>query len=175
MKKRMATKEGQEQQKKMTEQSAIANKKDPVYVALRRRCNVAKNRCTTPTSAPYKYYGGRGIEFRFSSPVEMALWILKHLGPPKNGDSLDRINNDGHYEPGNLRWADCSTQANNKRQYAVSDYGERVRRLHKLRPDYHVQSIRDFLKEGLSDEDIINKVKWDGCGNYVRHTELRTK
>lgn len=38
------------------------------------------------------------------------------LGTRLPGYSLDRINNDGNYEPGNLRWADAVTQANNKRK-----------------------------------------------------------
>jgi len=76
----------------------------------------AKNRCINPRCHAYPDYGGRGIEFRFSSYEE----FLAHLGKrPSPEHSLDRYpDNDGHYEIGNVRWATRSEQQKNKRQYA---------------------------------------------------------
>jgi hypothetical protein len=74
----------------------------------------AKARCTDPKNTRWKDYGGRGIQFKFSSFVE----FLKELGlrpEPKNLYSVERMNNEGHYEPGNVRWATRSEQAHNKR------------------------------------------------------------
>jgi hypothetical protein len=73
----------------------------------------AKIRCTHPNAKRYKDYGGRGIEFRFSSFEE----FLTMLGPRPEGMTLDRINNDGHYEPGNVRWATWSEQNKNRRSF----------------------------------------------------------
>jgi hypothetical protein len=74
----------------------------------------AKGRCTNPRNRSYKDYGGRGIEFRFTSFQE----FLKAVGyRPSPLHSLDRIENDGHYEPGNVQWATKEHQANNRRAY----------------------------------------------------------
>lgn len=71
----------------------------------------AKERCNNPNNKAYKNYGGRGIEFRFKSTAEFDA----ELGPRPKGKSLDRINNDGHYEKGNVRWASKKEQQNNRR------------------------------------------------------------
>ena len=72
---------------------------------------MAKYRCTNPRCPSFKDYGGRGIEFRFTSFKQ----FFALLGPRPEGMSLDRIENDGHYEPGNVRWATPSQQQNNVR------------------------------------------------------------
>jgi len=67
----------------------------------------AKGRC----SSNHPRYGGRGIEFRFKSFAE----FFAELGPrPSPEHSIDRLDNDGHYEPGNVRWATRKEQARNK-------------------------------------------------------------
>ena len=76
------------------------------------RC--AKLRCQYPHDINYRNYGGRGIEFRFSSFEQ----FFAELGPRPAGKSLDRIDNDGHYEPGNVKWSTRSEQARNKRPRA---------------------------------------------------------
>lgn len=71
----------------------------------------ARNRCTNPNNKAWHDYGGRGIEFRFTSFEE----FYKHIGPKPEGLTLDRIRNEGHYEIGNVRWATWSEQNLNKR------------------------------------------------------------
>jgi|SRR5690348_7979725 len=74
----------------------------------------AKKRCTCPTDPHYVWYGARGIEFRFSSFEE----FLGDVGYKPKSDvrlSLDRIDNNGHYEKGNVRWATDQQQNNNRR------------------------------------------------------------
>jgi hypothetical protein len=71
----------------------------------------AKNRCQNRKCQDYLLYGGRGIEFRFSTFEE----FYEHIGPRPKGMSLDRINNNGHYEIGNVRWATPQEQVRNTR------------------------------------------------------------
>lgn len=74
----------------------------------------AKSRCQNSNNTSFIDYGGRGIEFKFNSFEE----FYKELGDkpePKYEYSLDRIDNDGHYEVGNVRWSTRKEQANNRR------------------------------------------------------------
>jgi len=79
----------------------------PEYYAYQ----AAKKRCTTPSYHGYHRYGGRGIEFRFKNFGEWWRVLGKRDSP---AHSVDRINNDGNYEAGNLRWATREEQARNK-------------------------------------------------------------
>jgi hypothetical protein len=74
----------------------------------------ARQRCTNPNSQNWKNYGGRGIRFLFTSFEQ----FFAELGPRPAGMSLDRKNNDGNYEPGNVRWATASEQRRNQRRAA---------------------------------------------------------
>lgn len=71
----------------------------------------ARNRCNSTKNKSYKDYGGRGIKFLFSSINDFS----KELGPKPVGYQLDRINNNGNYEIGNIRWASKSEQMINRR------------------------------------------------------------
>lgn len=73
----------------------------------------AKRRCNNPNSCRYYTHGGRGIKFLFKSFDE----FFAAVGPRPEGLTLDRIDNDGHYEAGNLRWATPSQQVSNRRRY----------------------------------------------------------
>lgn len=80
----------------------------PEYAAF----NHAQRRCNDPENPAYANYGGRGIEFRFNSIEE---W-LEELGPKPSPElTVDRIDNNGHYERGNVRWATRHTQVHNRR------------------------------------------------------------
>lgn len=71
-------------------------------------------RCHNPNHAAFAYYGARGINVcdRWRNSVEA---FIAEVGPRPLGLTLDRIDNDGNYEPGNVRWATKSQQQRNRR------------------------------------------------------------
>ena len=83
--------------------------RSPAY----RSWECAKSRCNNPNNPDYYAYGGRGI--RFSPEWDRFQDFLQDMGYRPRGATLDRINTDGDYEPGNCRWATAGEQGRNKR------------------------------------------------------------
>lgn len=78
-----------------------------------------KKACYDPDSQKYQWYGARGITMYepWIDDVEaFKTWIIANIGERPENHTLDRIDNDKGYEPGNLRWATMDIQANNRRQ-----------------------------------------------------------
>ena len=87
-----------------------------------------RQRCRDPKSPSYHNYGGRGITIcerwdRFEN-------FLEDMGlPPTGKHQPDRIDNDGNYEPGNVRWATAQQNANNRRDNVTLEYKGREQTL----------------------------------------------
>lgn len=124
---------------------------------LYQRCQGQKDRCCNPRSTSYARYGGRGIEFRFEGPNAAAQWVADNLGVSHRSMQLDRIDNDGHYEPGNLRWAHPVQNIANSRR--SKGYRDRFLGFRQLRPEvrYSDRSLGDMIRRGMTDAEIAQK------------------
>lgn len=119
---------------------------------LVKRMEMAKDRCTNCCNPMFKHYGERGIEFRFKSAIHAANWILDNLGL-KRHLTLDRRNNDGHYEPGNLRYATQREQVLNSRVekldvvYQADDW------------PYCEQTTMRYLRQGMTRTQVLQQAE----------------
>ncbi len=79
-----------------------------------------KHRCLNMNNRKWPHYGGRGISV-CDEWVNSFQSFIDHIGlRPGKGYCIDRINNDGNYEPGNVRWATSSMSNLNRRGFGVS-------------------------------------------------------
>lgn len=111
----------------------------------------AQSRCSNPNCRSYDDYGGRGITFAKE-------WLggagfqrfLEHIGArPTTGHSLDRIDVNGNYEPGNVRWATRTEQARNKRISRQASHDEEIVAF-GIR-----KTVREWITEFGCDEQLM--------------------
>lgn len=156
------------------------------------------DRCHTETHKSFPDYGGRGVKIcsrwnrrdrhgneAFANYVE----DIESLGPmPFLGAQVDRIDNDGNYEPGNVRWADSPTQGKNQRRRTEKQkaaYQEKSRKMREREQkmgaslsDDQVREVRSRLTEGENcpsisaamdiSRNVVHKIKQ---GKTYTHVE----
>lgn len=120
-----------------------------------------KSRCLNPSDKSYKYYGGRGI-------TVCQRWLdynafLADMGPkPTSGHSLDRINVNGSYEPGNCRWASKTQQARNMRKTVYLSVDGQTIPLADLAETLGIrlETLRSRLLRGWTADEIIQPLHY---------------
>ena len=127
-----------------------------------------RNRCYYENDISYHRYGGRGIimceEWR-TSFIPFYEWSVKN--GYQHGLQLDRINNNGNYEPSNCRWVDCVTQNNNRGNNRLLTYNNETKtamewsRLTGIKRS----TIVERLKRGWSIEEALTI---DSEGRYKK-------
>lgn len=118
-----------------------------------------EERCYSPQSKAYRYYGGRGIkvcdEWRndFQSFYDWAM-----ANGYKEDLTIDRIDVNGNYEPNNCRWATMQQQQNNRRNNRVFIIENQRYTLAQLSREYNINSVTlsNRLKRGLSLEEALS-------------------
>lgn len=78
-------------------------------------------RCADPNDAHFHCYGGRGIRV-CERWLDFSNYISDTGLPPFPGAELDRIDNDGNYEPGNVRWVTRTQNRNNQRDNIMVNF-----------------------------------------------------
>lgn len=119
-------------------------------------------RCHNPNSTAYSYYGGRGIrvcdEWRKSSDA-----FLDYMGPrPTPHHSIDRYpDQNGNYEPGNVRWATAKQQARNVRSNRLINHNGEMISLSELaeRTGIKRSSLGNRLENGWSEDSLTKELR----------------
>lgn len=116
-----------------------------------------RNRCQSETSKAYANYGRRGISFckrwqKFEN-------FLEDMGEAPEGLSIDRINNNGNYEPGNCRWSTRKEQCRNKRNNVRLTMGGETLTLAEWTERYGIRSttMTKRIERGWSVERAITE------------------
>lgn len=125
------------------------------YYALRN----AIHRCHSDKNSQYSDYGGRGIivcdEWRGDDGFQK---FINHIGPKPSSDlTLDRIDNDGNYEPGNVRWTTRLKQVTNRRRKNLVTIENESKTISEWSNEtgIHVATLRSRIKLGLTGKAIL--------------------
>lgn len=153
-----------------------------------RRLAGMKNRCSNPNSSHANRYANRGIkvcdEWK-NDPKAYYDYVSKlpHYG--EKGYTLNRIDNDGNYEPGNVEWADAETQMNNTSRNILLEYHGSIHTLTEWAriENIPVDCLRSRIKRGWDIEKALktkvksktkeHRIYYDG--QFYNVTELANK
>mgnify|MGYP001569187649 CR=1 FL=1 len=121
---------------------------------------IMKQRCSNPNYKQYKDYGGRGITVCpewIESYIAFRDWALNN--GYKEGLQINRIKNNGNYEPSNCEWNTSAKNAQNRNNNTMTmQLANKIRNLYATGNYTHRQLFKKFGVYGIS--DIINNKSW---------------
>lgn len=129
------------------------------YTKLYRVWRRIKEYCYNPNNKHFEDYGGRGIKIGESWRDNFETFAAEVGQPPFEGAELDRYpNNDGNYEPGNVRWATKKQQANNRRSNRVLEWNGQSMTVQEWGEHFGIdpQKIRNRLRRGWPVPDVFS-------------------
>lgn len=118
-----------------------------------------KQRCMNPNDKQYHLYGGRGISVCDEWERSFEAFRAYVGKKPDKNSSLDRIDNDRGYEPGNVRWATGSEQLSNTRRNVRIVYEGKSQTLMEWSVELGIpyNTLRQRKLNGWSDSEIISR------------------
>ena len=135
-----------------------------------------KERCSLPSNIMWKNYGGRGIKIcdRWIGSFEC---FLKDMGElPFKGAQLDRIDNNGNYEPSNCRWVTKFQNMLNKRNTVIVEYNGKSQTLKEwsieLNMNYNLLIRRLKGQKWTVEQTLSTPVEKHRNGRNKRHPQL---
>lgn len=117
-------------------------------------------RCNKPNHKFYKFYGGKGVSV--CKRWDIFLNFLEDMGEKPEGLSLDRINNDGNYEPSNCKWSTQQEQNENSSRVVRFTYGGKTMNMKEWAKELKLnyQTLAGRIKTyGISFEEAISRPK----------------
>ena len=127
---------------------------------LARRWDFIKSITSNPNDPNYQKYGGaKGLENHFRDWEHFATYVETHLGlPPYPNAKLNRINQDDHFRPGNLRWTDHKGMGNNQKRCIVLTYKRKKQTLSEWADMYKINYSTAYERyvRGWTIEQILN-------------------
>ena len=114
-------------------------------------------RCSNPNEPAYPQYGGRGIKICDRWRYSFVNFLADMGYRPSLNHSIDRIDNNGNYEPDNCRWATWEEQNNNKRSNILHNYRGLDYSLKQLSEEFYIKptTIHQRITNGWLIEDAV--------------------
>lgn len=130
-----------------------------------------KQRCCDKNKDGYKHYGGRGVQVCNEWQTDfMSFYMWAHENGYKENLTLDRIDNNGNYEPSNCRWVGVDVQANNKRSNRYIIYGGERCTIAELSRRFNIKqgTLRNRIECGWDIEKALTLPPKNGRNQYEK-------